>query len=70
MQRANSDPTYNLFGNNCEHFARYVTTGIKESKQLQTAVGLISLGGALLYSILKERKNPKKLRHRKRKKHG
>lgn len=40
IQKAIENPNYDLFGNNCEHFARYVTTGKKESKQLQTAVGI------------------------------
>jgi hypothetical protein len=35
------NPTYDLFGHNCEHFARYVATGKKESTQIQ-AVGLIT----------------------------
>lgn len=30
---------YDLFGNNCEHFARFVATGARESTQLQ-ALGL------------------------------
>ena len=50
IQKAIKNPKYNLFGNNCEQFARYVTTGIKESKQLQAAVGIVALG-ALLYLI-------------------
>lgn len=40
IQKAIKNPNYDLFGNNCEQFARYVTTGRKESKQLQTAVGI------------------------------
>ena len=28
---------YNLLSDNCEHFARFVTTGNKESTQVQTA---------------------------------
>ncbi|MBI3754733.1 MAG: lecithin retinol acyltransferase family protein [Deltaproteobacteria bacterium] len=50
IQQAIKNPKYGLFDNNCEHFARYVTTGIKESKQLQGAVAVIALG-ALLYSF-------------------
>lgn len=50
IQKAIKNPKYNLFGNNCEQFARYVTTGIKESEQLQAAVGIVALG-ALLYLI-------------------
>lgn len=50
IHEALKKPEYDLFGNNCEHFARYVTTGIKESKQLQSAVAVIALG-AILYSL-------------------
>lgn len=31
------DPGYRLFDNNCEHFARYIATGVKESSQVQAA---------------------------------
>ena len=34
---------YDLFENNCEHFARYVATGKRESRQLQGA--LVLAGG-------------------------
>lgn len=37
MGQAFANPGYDLFGNNCEHFARYVATGVRESTQLQTA---------------------------------
>lgn len=37
MNQAFSNPSYDLFGNNCEHFARYVATGVRESTQLQAA---------------------------------
>ena len=33
---------YAVFGSNCEHFARYVVTGIRESRQVQGAA-VISL---------------------------
>ena len=41
MNAAFQNPNYDLFGHNCEHFARYVATGQHESTQLQ-AVGLIA----------------------------
>lgn len=50
IHEALRNPVYDLFGNNCEHFALYVTTGIKESKQLQSAVAVVALG-ALLISL-------------------
>lgn len=40
------DPSYDLFGHNCEHFARFVATGRRESHQLQAMVavaGVITL---------------------------
>jgi hypothetical protein len=40
-QIAIGNPAYSLFGHNCEHFARFVATGIPESKQLQ-AVGWVA----------------------------
>ena len=32
-----ANPAYDLFGHNCEHFARFVATGVQESTQLQAA---------------------------------
>lgn len=46
LQAAAANPTYDLFGNNCEHFARFVATGVRESTQLQAAaviVGMVTL---------------------------
>ena len=48
MNAAFQDPTYNLFGHNCEHFARYVATGRHESTQLQ-AVGIVAGLAALAF---------------------
>jgi hypothetical protein len=41
INRAIENSAYDLFGNNCEHFARYVATGRRESMQLQ-ALGLVA----------------------------
>jgi len=43
MKHTVKDSGYNLFGHNCEHFARFVATGKKESEQLQAAVALAGL---------------------------
>lgn len=43
INRALENDKYNLFGNNCEHFARLVATGRRESKQLIAAVVIIGL---------------------------
>lgn len=48
LQAAFEDPAYDLFGNNCEHFARYVSTGIRESTQLQAAVAVTALAVAAI----------------------
>lgn len=43
MNKAWETPNYNLFGNNCEHFARYVATGVRESKQVQSVAFVAGL---------------------------
>ena len=46
LEIAFRDPNYRLFDNNCEHFARYIATGAKESTQVQAAgvvAGLMAL---------------------------
>jgi len=48
MKKALENPGYDLFGHNCEHFARYVATGRRESTQLQ-AVGVMASLAALVY---------------------
>ncbi len=48
-----ANPTYDLFGHNCEHFARFVATGVRESTQLQAAgvvAGLAALAVVALNS--------------------
>ncbi len=41
INKATENSAYDLFGNNCEHFARFVATGRRESTQLQ-AMGLVA----------------------------
>lgn len=43
MHKAAENPNYDLFGHNCEHFARYVATGKRESTQVQVAVAIAGL---------------------------
>jgi hypothetical protein len=43
IMQALRDPGYDLFGNNCEHFARFVTTGRRESTQVNDFVGIVLL---------------------------
>lgn len=56
INKALEKDTYDLFGNNCEHFARFVATGTRESTQLQTMglfVGLLAL--MVLFAMSSER---------------
>lgn len=43
-------PIYDLFSNNCEHFARFAATGSKQSAQLQRAVAVSCILAAFLYA--------------------
>jgi hypothetical protein len=43
MRKTAENPNYDLFGHNCEHFARYVATGKRESTQIQVAVAIAGL---------------------------
>jgi len=51
-QTANK-PNYDLFGNNCEHFARFVATGTKESTQVQSVVWMTGLVALTMYALRK-----------------
>ncbi len=48
VRHAARNPKYDLFGHNCEHFARFVATGKQESTQLQTAA-VVGLAAIALY---------------------
>jgi len=50
IRKAAENPSYNLFGHNCEHFARYVATGRHESKQVQAVVVIAGLVALVLAS--------------------
>jgi hypothetical protein len=54
LQRLNAaftNPNYDLFGNNCEHFARFVALGTRESTQVQAAVVVAGLA-ALTFVVV------------------
>jgi hypothetical protein len=55
IMQALQDPHYDLFGNNCEHFARFVTTGQRESTQVNNVVGVVLLiiGGIVVAKLAK-----------------
>jgi hypothetical protein len=48
IREAVKKPEYDLFGHNCEHFARFVALGKRESTQLQV-VGIVLGIAALVY---------------------
>lgn len=51
IAHALQDPAYNLVGNNCEHFARYIADGRKHSGQVMVGLmGLMGLGAAAFYA--------------------
>jgi hypothetical protein len=56
IRKAFEDPKYDLFGNNCEHFARYVATGRRQSTQLRAAVVVAGLA-ALAVAVFAPRKS-------------
>jgi hypothetical protein len=45
LRVACTNPLYRLFDNNCEHFARYIATGVRESHQLQVASFVAAMVG-------------------------
>ncbi len=51
---ASKNPLYNLFGNNCEHFARFVATGVRESRQVQAAVFITGLAALTAYALTRK----------------
>lgn len=51
-----ANPEYDLFGNNCEHFARFVAQGQRYSNQIFWAgVGVVVVGALIVY-LFKESK--------------
>lgn len=54
LRAALSNPSYDLLGNNCEHFARYVAYGKRESGQVQQALVVVGVIGLLVIAIRSE----------------
>lgn len=50
VRAATTAPYYDLFGNNCEHFARFVATGRRESPQLQGAFVIATFAAIALFA--------------------
>lgn len=44
-----ANPGYSTIGNNCEHFARYIATGVRESHQIQR-VGAVALAIGIVWA--------------------
>jgi hypothetical protein len=57
-QEVSQNPNYNLLSYNCEHFARYIATGARESKQVQNTAKALLLG--LGVSLLLTANSPKR----------
>ena len=51
MMHAFRNPSYDLFGHNCEHFASFVAIGVPQSGQLR-AVGIVAGLAALTWVYL------------------
>lgn len=50
LRAALANPQYELFGNNCEHFARFVAQGERYSNQIFWAgVGIVAAGALAVY---------------------
>jgi len=50
LKEALKRPDYDLFGNNCEHFARYVVTGERISTQVRAAAFVASLAALAMWN--------------------
>ncbi len=50
LDEAAANPDYDLFGHKCEHFARYVAMGRRESIQLQGAGTVVGLAALVYFS--------------------
>lgn len=48
LRQALKYPRYDLVFNNCEHFARYVATGVRESRQVRDILSLAGIVGVVL----------------------
>jgi hypothetical protein len=60
------DPAYDLFGHNCEHFARFVATGIHESKQLQAVGWVVGLTALAIFASADEPQKARRATKRRR----
>jgi hypothetical protein len=50
IEEAAKNRTYNLFANNCQHFATYVATGVRQSPQVQIAMALLGLATLAVFA--------------------
>ncbi len=56
LREAFKKPSYDLFGNNCEHFARFITQNQYTSNQLVCGLAGVTTAGVLVYTMFKELK--------------
>ena len=57
IREASKNPNYDVFGNNCEHFARYIAGGERKSNQLRAGVTLTGLLVLAAYMLNNENRN-------------
>ena len=54
LREAFKNPSYDLFGNNCEHFARFITQNQHTSNQVFWGLVGTAVVGVLAYNMFKE----------------
>ena len=54
LQQALGLPCYDLVFNNCEHFARYVATGVRESRQVKEVLTLAGVVGIVAFAMTRK----------------
>ena len=50
IEEAAKKPTYDLFANNCQHFATYVATGVRQSHQVQIAMAFLGIATLAMFA--------------------
>ena len=51
LRHAVNRPCYDLVFNNCEHFATYVATGVRESRQVKEVLTLAGVVGIVAFAM-------------------
>lgn len=50
---AATNPEYNLWASNCEHFTQYAVTGVRQSPQLRKVLGVVAVVALVAWGISK-----------------